>query len=151
LKLSNRETLKKSLGAYLYVLGNISKPLLPNEVKARLRDGGKLRGLQKKDEHAQNVERVKEYLSLHVKANKKPNITELAKILQLSRKTVHDIVKSLLVLCFFGFILLEVFKSGTIIPIAKVTLLQTAQKYSSLEELNRPNFSRTCTLSYTDS
>lgn len=150
-KLSYRETLKKSLGAYLYVLGNISKPLHPNEVKERLRDGGKLRGLQKKDEHAQNVQRVKECLSLHVKANKKPNITELAKVLQLSRKTVHGIVKSLLVLCFFGFILLEVFKNGTIIPIAKVTLFQTAHKYSFLEGLNRPNFSRTCTLSYTDS
>lgn len=150
-KLSNRETLKKSLGAFLYVLGNISKPLDPNEVKERLRDGGKLRGLQKKDEHAQNVERVKESLSLHVKANKKPNITELAKVLQLSRKTVHGIVKSLLVLCFFGFILLEVSKSGTIIPIAKVTLFQTAHKYDFLEGLNRLNFSRTCTLSYTDS
>lgn len=149
-KLSYRETLKKSLGAFLYVLGNISKPLDPNEVKERLRDGGKLRGLQKKEEHAQNVQRVKECLSLHVKINKKPNITELAKVLQLSRKTVHGIVKSLLVLCFFGFILLEVFKSGTIIPIAKVTLFQTAHKYGFLEGLNRPNFSRTCTLSYTD-
>lgn len=149
--LSYRETLKKSFGAYLYVLGNVSKPLHPNEVKERLRDGGKLRGLQKKDEHAQNVQRVKECLSLHVKANKKPNITELAKVLQLSRKTVHSIVKSLLTLCFFGFILLEVLKSSTIIPIAKVTLFQTAHKYDSLDGLNRPNFSRTCTLSYTDS
>lgn len=128
-KLSYRETLKKSLGAYLYVLGNISKPLHPNEVKERLRDGGKLRGLQKKDEHAQNVQQVKECLSLHVKANGKPNITELSKVLQLSRKTVHIIVKSILALCFFGFILLECTKSSTIIPIAKVTLFQTAHKY----------------------
>jgi len=150
-KLSHRETLKKSFGAYTYVLGNISKPLHRNEVKERLRDGGKLRGLQKKEEHTQNVQRVKECLSLHVKANGKPNITELAKVLQLHRKTVHVIVKSLLVLCFFGFILLEVFKSVTIIPIAKVTLFQSVQKYGSLKGLNRPNFSRTCTLSYTNS
>ena len=150
-KLSYWETLKKSLGAFLFVSGNISKPLHPNEVKERLRDGGKLRGLQKKDEHAQNVQRVKERLSLHVKANGKPNIAELSKVLQLSRKTVHIIVKSLLALCFFGFILLECAKSSTIIPIAKVTLFQTAQKYGSLKGLNRPNFSRTCTLSYTNS
>lgn len=132
-KLSYRETLKKSLGAYLYVLGNISKPLHRNEVKERLRDGGKLRGLQKKDEHAQNVQRVKECLSLHVKANGKPNITELSKVLQLSRKTIHVIVKSILALCFFGFILLECAKSSTIIPIAKVTLFQKAHKYDVLE------------------
>jgi|GEM_PF-2822741 len=150
-KLSYRETLKKSLGAYLYVLGNISKPLHPNEVKERLRDGGELRGLQKKEEHAQNVQRVKECLSLHVKANGKPNITELAKVLQLHRKTVHSIVKSLLALCFFGFILLEVFKSGTIIPIAKVTLFQTSQKYDILEASNKSNFIRSSALSYTDS
>jgi hypothetical protein len=150
-KLSYRETLKKSLGAYLYVFENISKPLHINEVKERLRDGGKHRGLQKKDEHAQNVERVKACLSLHVKANKKPNITELAKVLHLSRKTVHGIVKSLLVLCFFGFILLEVLKSSTIIPIAKVTLFQTAHQYDGLEALKKSDFIRSSTLSYTDS
>lgn len=117
-KISFRETLKKSLGAFLYVLGNISKPLHPNEVKERLKDGGKKRGAQKKEEHAQNVQRVKECLSLHVKANGKPNITELAKELKLSRKTVQIIAKTLLASCFFGFILLEIIKSGTIIPIA---------------------------------
>lgn len=150
-RLSYRETLKKSLGAYMYVLGNISKPLHPNEVKERLRDGGKLRGLQKKDEHAQNAQRVKECLSLHAKANGKPNITELSKVLQLSRKTVHVIVKSLLTLCFFGFILLECTKNSTIIPIAKVTLFQTVHKYDVLEALNKTYFIRSSTLSYTDS
>lgn len=117
-KLSYRETIKKSLGAFLYVLGKIDKPLHPNEVKARLKDGGKLRGVQKKDEHAKNVQRVKACLSSHKKANEKPNITAISKELELSRKTVHFIVKALLASCFFGFILLEVIKSGTIIPIA---------------------------------
>ncbi len=123
---SYRELLKKASSAYMYVLENVSKPLHPNEVKARLKDGGKLRGKQKEDEHAQNVQRVKECLSLHVKPNGKVNITELAKVLNLHRTTVHNIVKSLLPLCFFGFILLECTRAGTIIPIAKTTLFQTS-------------------------
>jgi hypothetical protein len=148
---SYRELLKKASGAYRYILENVSKPLHVNEVKERLKDGGKLRGKQKQDEHAQNVQRVKECLSLHVKPNGKVNITGLAKVLQLHRTTVHNIVKSLLALCFFGFIFLECTRAGTIIPIAKTTLLQTSLKYDVLKALNRTNIVRSTCFSYTDS
>lgn len=146
-----KETLKKASMAFYYVNENARPKLNKNEVKQRLKEGGMIRGKQRKDEHAQNIQRVKEALPLHVKANGKANVKALADALQLHRKTIQRIIKTLLVFCFFGFIhlklLLNVYhNTDSLSPIFK-----EAHKYEVLEGLNRTNFIRSSALCYTDS
>ncbi|WP_263834084.1 hypothetical protein [Sulfurospirillum oryzae] len=48
--------------------GKCIEAIAPQQSEREIKNGGKLRGIQKKDEHTLNVQRVKESLSLHVKA-----------------------------------------------------------------------------------
>lgn len=104
-KYNYKETLKKASTAYYYIKENARPKLNKGEVTMRLKDGGKIRGAQRKDEHAQNIQRVKEALPLHIKQSGKVNVTALASALQLNRKTIQRIVKTILLFCFFGFII----------------------------------------------
>lgn len=63
-KYSYKETLKKASMAYYYIKENAKPKLSKDEIAKRLKDGGELRGKQRKDEHAQNIQRVKEALPL---------------------------------------------------------------------------------------
>ncbi len=103
-KYNYKETLKKASTAYYYIKENAKPKLSKDDLMMRLKNGGKIRGAQRKDEHAQNIQRVKEAMPLHVKPSGKVNVTALASALQLNRKTIQRIVKTILVLCFFGFI-----------------------------------------------
>ncbi len=150
-KYSYKETLKKASRAYHYIKENAKPRLTDKEVTERLKDGGKIRGSQRKDEHARNIQRVKEALSLHVKPSGKANVTALADALQLHRTTVHNIVKSLLLFCFFGFIhsrlLFDVYHNTDSLNYTFTECL----KYEVLEGLNRTNIVRSSALFYTDS
>ncbi|MDD2385025.1 MAG: hypothetical protein PHN18_12600 [Sulfurospirillaceae bacterium] len=148
---SYRETLKKASIAYYYIKENAKPRLTKDEVVQRLKDGGKIRGKQRKDEHAQNVQRVKEALPLHVKPSGKVNVTSLADALNLNRKTIQRIMKTLLAFCFFGFIhlatLLNAYhNTGSLSPI-----LKEAHKYEVSEGLNKTYFIRSSALYYTHS
>lgn len=103
-KYNYKETLKKASTAYYYIKENAKPKLSKDDLMMRLKNGGKIRGAQRKDEHAQNIQRVKEALPLNIKPSGKVNVTALASALQLNRKTIQRIVKTILVLCFFGFI-----------------------------------------------
>jgi hypothetical protein len=146
-----RELLKKASAAFRYIKENAKPKLTKEEVQIRLIEGGKTRGVQRKEEHAQNVRKVKEALSLHVKPNGKVNITQLSKAVTLSRPTVSDIVKTLLSLCFFSFILVKCIQGRAIIPIAYFTLLQEAHIYGVLGRSNHTKNIQSCYFSYTDS
>ncbi len=102
-----KETLKKASMAFYYVSENARPRLDKSEVVKRLKEGGMIRGKQRKDEHAHNIQRVKEALPLHVKPSGKVNVTTLADALKLHRTTIHVILKTLLVFSFFGFIHLK--------------------------------------------
>ena len=150
-KYSYKETLKKASGAYYYIKENANPRLTNKEVTERLKDGGKIRGSQRKDEHAQNIQRVKEVLPLHVKPSGKANVTALADALQLNRKTIQRIIKTLLVFSFFGFIHLKLLfelyhNTDSLSPIFKEAL-----KYEVSEGLNRTDFIRSSALYYTHS
>lgn len=148
---SYKETLKKASGAYYYIKENAKPKLSKDEVAKRLKDGGKIRGSQRKDEHAQNIQRAKEVLPLHVKPSGKANVTALADALQLNRKTIQRIIKTLLVFSFFGFIHLKLLfelyhNTDSLSPIFK-----EAHKYEVSEGLNKTNFIRSSALYYTHS
>ena len=131
-KYSYKETLKKASMAYYYIKEN-AKPKLS------------------KDEHAQNNQRVKEALPLHVKANGKANVKALADALQLHRKTIHIILKTLLVFCFFGFIhsrlLFDMYHNTDSLSYTFTECL----KYEVSDGLNRTKFIRSSALCYTHS
>ncbi|WNY99815.1 hypothetical protein SUSP_002233 [Sulfurospirillum sp. 'SP'] len=150
-KYNYKETLKKASTAYYYIKENARPKLNKDEVTMRLKDGGKIRGAQRKDEHAQNIQRVKEALPLHVKASGKVNVTSLASALQLHRKTIHVILKTLLALCFFGFIHLKLLFDVYHNTDSLSYTFQECLKYEVLEGLNRSNFIRSSALCYTDS
>lgn len=150
-KYNYKETLKKASTAYYYIKENAKIPLRKDEVKARLRQGGKIRGKQKQDEHAQNIQRVKEALPHHKKASGKVNVTSLASALQLHRTTVHIILKALSPLCFFGFIFSKLlFSAYHNTDSLNYTFLECL-KYEVSEGLIRSNFIRNSALFYTHS
>ena len=150
-KFSYKETLKKASMAFHYVRENAKPKLNKDEVAKRLKDGGKIRGAQRKDEHAQNIQRVKEALPLHVKANGKANVKALADALQLHRTTVHVILKTLLVFCFFGFIHLKLLFDVYHNTDSLSNTFQECLKYEVLEGLNKTTFIRSSALCYTHS
>ena len=94
-KYNYKETLKKASTAYYYIKENAKPKLSKDDLMMRLKNGGKIRGAQRKDEHAQNIQRVKEALPHHLKASGKVNVTSLASTLLLHRKTVHAILKDM--------------------------------------------------------
>lgn len=150
-KYSYKETLKKASMAFHYVRENAKPRLNKDEVAKRLKDGGKIRGAQRKDEHILNIQRVKEALPLHVKPSGKVNVTSLADALRLHRTTVHVILKTLLAFCFFGFIhlklLFDVYHNTDSLNYTFTKCL----KYEVSEGLNRINFIRSSALCYTHS
>ena len=150
-KYSYKETLKKASMAYYYIKENAKPKLSKDEIAKRLKDDGELRGKQRKDEHAQNIQRVKEALPLHVKANGKANVKALADALQLHRKTIHIILKTLLVFCFFGFIhsrlLFDMYHNTDSLSYTFTECL----KYEVSDGLNRTKFIRSSALCYTHS
>jgi len=146
-----RELLKKAVAAFHFIKDNAKPKLTRKEVQIRHIEGGKTRGRQRKEEHAQNVQKVKEELSLHVKSNGKVNITQLSKAVMLSRPTVSNIVKTLLSLCLFSFILVKCIQGRAIIPIAYFTLLQEAHIYGVFGRSNHTKNIQSCYFSYTDS
>lgn len=150
-KYSYKEVLKKASTAYHYIKENAKQKLNKNEVTMKLKKGGEIRGSQKREEHAQNIQRVKEALPLHVKANGKVNVTALADALHLHRKTVHVILKTLLAVCFFGFIhvklLLGVYHNTDSLS---YTFLK-AHQYEVLRALNQTDIVRSSALCYTHS
>lgn len=150
-KFSYKETLKKASMAFHYVRENAKPRLTDKEVTERLKDGGKIRGAQRKDEHILNIQRVKEALPLHVKPSGKANVTALADALQLNRKTIQRIIKTLLVFSFFGFIHLKLLfelyhNTDSLSPI-----LKEAHRYEVSKGLNRTKSIRSSALCYTDS
>lgn len=150
-KYSYKEVLKKASTAYHYIKENAKQKLNKNEVTMKLKKGGEIRGSQKREEHAQNIQRVKETLPLHVKVNGKVNVTALADALQLNRKTIQRIMKTLLAVCFFGFIhvklLLGVYHNTDSLS---RTFLE-AHQYEVLRVLNQTDIVRSSALCYTHS
>lgn len=150
-KYNHKETLKKASTAYHYIKENARAKLNKDEVTMRLKKGGTIRGAQRKEEHTQNIQRVKEALPLHVKANGKVSVTALSAALQLNRKTIQRIMKIFLAVCFFGFIhiklLLGVYHNTNSLS---RTFLK-AHQYELLEGFNQTNFIRSSALLYTDS
>ncbi len=150
-KYNYKETLKKASTAYYYIKENAKPKLNKNEVTMRLKDGGKIRGAQRKNEHARNIQRVKEALPLHVKASGKVNVTKLASETKLSRPTVTNILKALLSLCFFGFIFSKLLFSVYHNTDSLLYTFLEAPHYELSEGLSRTNFIRSSALLYTDS
>ena len=150
-KYSYKETLKKASMAFHYVRENAKVKLSEDEVRIRLRDGGKIRGAQRKDEHAHNIKRVKEALALHVKASGKVNVTALASALQLHRTTVHVILKALLPLCFFVFFFSKLFSDAYHNTDSLNYTFTECLKYEVLDGLNRTKSIRSSALFYTHS
>jgi len=150
-KYTHKETLKKASTAYHYIKENAEPRLSKDEVQMRLKQGGTIRGAQRKEEHAHNIQRVREVLPLHVKPNGKANVTALADALHLHRKTVHVILKTLLTVCFFGFIhlklLFDVYHNTDSLS---YTFLK-AHQYEVSRVLNQTNFIRSSALCYTHS
>jgi len=135
-----KETLKKATMAFCYVNENARPRLTKSELNQRLKYGGTIRGKQRKDEHTKNIQRVKEALPLHVKPSGKVNITSLADTLNLSRPTVTNIIKTILALCFFGFIhaklLFDVYHNTD----SLLYTFQKAHQYEILQGLNKTDF-----------
>ncbi len=150
-KYAYKEALKKASTAYHYIKENAKQKLNKNEVTMKLKKGGEIRGSQKKEEHAHNIQRVKESLPLHVKANGTVNVTALADALQLNRKTIQRIMKTLLAVCFFGFIHIKLlFGVYHNTDSLSRTFLKVHQ-YEVLRGLNQTNIVRSNALCYTHS
>ena len=92
-KFTYKETLKKASTAYYYIKENAKPRRSKKEVSQCLKEGGKIRGAQRKEEHAKNIQRVKEALPHHLKPSGKVNVTSLASATNLSRPTVTTILK----------------------------------------------------------
>ncbi len=150
-KYSFKEVLKKASTAYYYIKENAKQKLNKDEIHQRLKAGGKTRGAQRKEEHMQNIQKVKETLPLHVKANGKPNVTSLANATNLHRKTIHVILKSLFAFCFFGFIHLRLLFSAYHNTDSLSYTFLKAHQYGVSKVLNRTNIVRSSALFYTDS
>lgn len=150
-KYTYKEALKKASTAYHYIKENAKPKLNKDEVTMRLKDGGKIRGVQRKEEHAQNIQRVKEAMPLHVKPSGKVNVTALASATKLSRPTVTIILKTLLVFCFFGFIHLKLLFDVYHNTDSLLYTFSECLKYEVREGLNRSNIIRSNTLFYTHS
>lgn len=150
-KYNYKETLKKASTAYHYIKENAKQRLSKDEVQMRLKQGGKIRGAQRKDEHTQNIQRVKEILPHHVKASGKVNVTALASALQVNRKTIQRILKALLAFSFFGFIHLKLLFNVYHNTDSLSPIFLEAHKHEVLEGLNRSNIVLSSALFYTDS
>lgn len=150
-KYNYKETLKKASTAYHYIKENAKTKLNKNEVTMRLKEGGRIRGKQKQEEHTQNVQRVKEALPHHLKPSGKVNVTALASATKLSRPTVTIILKTLLVFCFFGFIHLKLLFDVYHNTDSLLYTFSECLKYEVREGLNRSNIIRSSALFYTHS
>ena len=129
-KYKNAELYKKSFLAYNYVRENQTIKTKKEVLKIKKRNGVK-RGMLITKEFQERVSKVKELLPLHVKANGKPNVTAISKVLKIRRETVSRIMKiismTLFVIWFKSSLIVyenNIVADGyTILPSATVTLL----------------------------
>ena len=104
-----KELLKKSIMAYKFVSDNPPKQKLEKkELKQALRTGGNKRGQQMKQKQLEHQEQIKILVkdNDYIKANGKPNISAIAKALDLNRRTVERILKKIF-FCFFPFLFIS--------------------------------------------
>lgn len=102
---SLRELAKSSKKALMFVAENKEElqALKGDELKERLKVGGKKRGIQKTKEKEANKKKIEQLAHTIKKPNGKPNITQIAKELNLSRVTVTNTIKTLLAVFIFWF------------------------------------------------
>lgn len=100
---SLRELNRSSKKALMFIIENKEElqALKGNELKERLKVGGKKRGNQKTKEKEANKKKIEQLVHTIKKPNGKPNITQIAKKLNISRKTVTRAIQGGLTLFVF--------------------------------------------------
>ena len=134
-KYQERELFKKTLQAYYFIKENqVIKT--KKEVQQVRKQNGVKRGMQITKEFRERVSKIKELIPLHVKPNGKPNVTAIARELEVRRETVSRILKiiSITLLIFWIKSSLSFYKLSiqseecTIIPSASITLFSKYHK-----------------------
>jgi len=132
-----KELFKKSYKAYSFIMAHHERKTKQEVMLIKKKNGAK-RGQQRTQERQRLIEQIKKLIPQHLKPNGRPNLSAIAKVLNVRRETVSRIFKLLITATFIFWIktsleynsfskrLERVANGYTILRSAKVTLFKEA-------------------------